>query len=173
MKKIAKAPGGSGWQRGAVFWAVRMAICTGGVRLHTSSPASTTEWLTGRQCTVKQKNTGRRRGQSAKQCSLTKSSSVPPCGAHWTVLSTAPPPLSRASKEGKKNKKIPPPPSEMSLASLQFYHESLVKTENISKIDREVTIAIRSSVEVSHSKSSPLIYGILRVLCVCVCVVHT
>jgi len=30
------------------------------------SPASTTERLTGRQCTVKQKNTGRRQGQSAK-----------------------------------------------------------------------------------------------------------
>lgn len=46
------------------------------------SPASTTEWLTGRQCTVKQKNTGRRWWQSAKQWSLTKSSSVLPCGAH-------------------------------------------------------------------------------------------
>lgn len=32
------------------------------------SPASTTERLTGRQCTVKEKNSGRRRGQSAKQC---------------------------------------------------------------------------------------------------------
>lgn len=44
------------------------------------SPASTTERLTGRQCTVKQDNAGRRRGQSAKQSSLTKSTSAPPCG---------------------------------------------------------------------------------------------
>lgn len=48
------------------------------------SPACTAPRLTGRQCTVKQKNTGRRRGQSAEQCSLTKSTSVPPCGANWT-----------------------------------------------------------------------------------------
>lgn len=65
------------------------------------SPASTTERLTGRQCTVKQKNTGRRRGQSAKQCSLTKSSSVPPCGANWTTSSTPPPPS--PSKRKKKS----------------------------------------------------------------------
>lgn len=52
------------------------------------SPASITERLTGRQCTVKQKNTGRRRGQSAKQCSLTKSTSVLPCGTNWTTSST-------------------------------------------------------------------------------------
>lgn len=61
------------------------------------SPAPTTERLTGRQCTVKQKNTGRRQRQSAEQCSLTKSTSAPPCGANRTTSS--PPP----SKKNKKN----------------------------------------------------------------------
>lgn len=93
------------------------------------SPASTTERLTGRQCTVKQKNTGRRRGQSAKQCSLTKSSSVPPCGANWTTSSTPPPP-----SPSKRKKKIPPPPSDLSLASLLLYLYSSFETENISAL---------------------------------------
>lgn len=61
------------------------------------SPASTTERLTGRQCTVKQQNSGRLRGQSAEQCKLTKSSSVRPCGAHWTVL--PPPPCTLKSRQ--------------------------------------------------------------------------
>lgn len=30
LKKIANGPGVSGWQRGSVFWAVRMAICNRG-----------------------------------------------------------------------------------------------------------------------------------------------
>lgn len=84
------------------------------------SPASTTERLTGRQCTVKQKNTGRRRGQSAKQCSLTKSTSVLPCGANWTTSS--PPLLSSSSSD-----------LSLALASVPLHPKSFL-TENISVV---------------------------------------